>query len=106
MRDNVVDANDMAAPKVILNIKTLHVGTYSFNPSENVVFTAKGIRIVAPHTTRPDEKIAINIQKSEIIKIIYNFSGTAVMFLYVLNSCGKYIRDSLGMDIASKSKFI
>lgn len=60
-----------------------------------MVITSKGIRLVAPNCKHPTEKTVLNIQKFEIVKVLCNFEHKCILVLYVLNTCGKYIRDSL-----------
>lgn len=77
------------------------MGTQFFQPTEDIVFTSKGLRLVAPHCKHPTKKIVLNIQKSEIVKLLCNFSQKSVLILRVLSTCGKYIRESLGMSTDS-----
>lgn len=77
------------------------MGTHIFQPTEEIVFTSKGLRLMAPNCKHPTEKVVLNIQKSEIVKVLCNFSQKSVLVLYVLNTCGKYIRECLGMSLES-----
>lgn len=81
----------------------VYLGTHIFQPTDDIVFTSKGLRLVAPHCKHPAEKIVLNIQKSEIVKVVCNFSQKSVLVLYVLNTCGKYIRECLEMSLESQN---
>lgn len=85
-------------------MQRVYLGTYKYQPTEDVIITSKGIRLVAPNCKHPLEKTVLNIQKSEILKIICNFENKCILVLYVLNTCGKYIRDSLEMSSEDEGK--
>lgn len=90
-----VDANEKLLAK--FPAEKIYLGTYIYPPTEDVVISSIGLRLVAPHCKHPTEKIILNIQKSEIAKVVCNFSQKSVLVIYVLNTCGKYIRDQLEM---------
>lgn len=63
-----------------------------------VIFTTKGIRIIAPSVKNPKESCVINVQSSEIVRVITHFSKQLfIFFVYLKPSCGIYIRESLEM---------
>lgn len=81
------------------------LGTYEFGTHDDILVTEKGIRIVAPSTKHPNEKHELNIQKSEIVKMVCQFSPKkSTLIVYVLNTCGKYIRERLEMTTENESK--
>lgn len=82
--------------------KTIYLGTYAFEPSEDVFVTSKGIRIYAPNVKHPNEKTVLDIQKSEIVKIVSHFSQKSLISIYVLNTCSRYVREQLEMSKDSK----
>lgn len=104
IRENVVDLSDVNE-KLLAQFtgEKVYLGTHIFQPTDEIVFTSKGLRLVAPHCKHPTEKTVLNIQKSEIVKVVCNFSQKSVLVLYVLNTCGKYIRESLEMSSESQS---
>lgn len=62
------------------------------------MFTTKGIRIIAPSVKNPKESCVINIQSSEIVRVITHFSKQLfIVFVYTKPSCGVYVRESLEM---------
>lgn len=74
------------------------IGTHEYTPTERVHFTVKGIRIIAPNVKRPAENVILDVQMQEVVKIVSNFaSPQSVVFVYVLNTCGAYVRESLDM---------
>lgn len=81
---------------------TIYLGTYKYHTTEEVIFSSKGLRLVAPHYKQPHEKTVLDIQKSEIQKLVYNFSAKSVLVIYVVSSCGKYVRESLEMSSNSE----
>lgn len=84
----------------------VHLGTHIFQSTDEIVFTSKGLHLVAPHCKHPAKQIVLNIQKSEIVKMMCNFSAQkSVLILNVLNTCGKYVRDSLGMSSQNSGYF-
>ncbi|KAM7357797.1 sentrin-specific protease 6 veloren isoform 2-T7 [Cochliomyia hominivorax] len=89
-----------------LSCKLIRFGTYRFEPSEQVIITSLGIRIVAPLETNPSETFALNIYKNEVVKIIAHFSKTSsvnsMLCFYTLRNCAQYIRTSLKMAEVSK----
>lgn len=100
IRENVLDLMD-SNEKLIAKFTAdkVFLGTHIYQPTEEVVFTSKGLRLVAPHCKHPAEKTVLNIQKSEIVKVLCNFGVKSVLIIYVLNTCGKYIRESLEMSL-------
>lgn len=106
MREDVIDLRD-TNDKLTARIKAerIYLGTYKYEPTEEVVFTCKGLRLMAPHCQHPKEKVILNIQKSEIAKIVCNFAQKSVLVIYVLNTCGKYIRETLGMSSEIEGKY-
>lgn len=63
-----------------------------------VNITTKGIRLVAPSTKSQSESIILDIQHSEIVKVVVHFSKQlCVIFLYNKPSCARYISEQLFM---------
>lgn len=95
--------------KLIARFKAdkIALGTYEFDAPDDVLITEKGLRIVAPSTRHPTEKHSLNIQKSEIVKIVCQFGPKkSTLIVYVLNTCGKYIRERLEMTLEGESKLL
>lgn len=107
MREDVIDLSD-TNEKLTARIKAerIYLGTYKYESTEEVVFTCKGLRLMAPHCQHPKEKVILNIQKSEIAKVVCNFANKSVLVIYVLNTCGKYVRETLGMSSENEGKSI
>lgn len=105
MREDVINLSD-TNEKFTARIKAdrVYLGTYKYETTEDVVFTCKGLRLMAPHCQHPKEKVILNIQKSEIVKVVCNFAQKSVLVIYVLNTCGKYVRETLGMSSESEGK--
>lgn len=100
IRENVLDLSDINDQLLAkFSAEKVYLGTYIYQPTEEVVVTSKGLRLVAPHCKHPSEKTILNIQKSEIAKVVCNFEQKSVLIIYVLNTCGKYIRESLEMSL-------
>lgn len=77
----------------------IFIGTHQYTPGERVHITSKGIRIVAPNVKRPAERVILDIQTAEVVKIVSCFKvPQTLIFIYVLNSCGAYVRESLEMS--------
>lgn len=76
----------------------IYIGTHQFTPTDRVHITSKGIRIIAPNVKRLEEKVILDIQMREVVKIVSCFkSPQTIIFVYVLNACGVYVRESLEM---------
>lgn len=104
IRENVLDLSDVGEKlQAQFRGEKVYLGTHIFQPAEDIAFTSKGLRLVAPNCKHPTEKTVLNIQKSEIVKVVCNFSQKSVLILYVLNTCGKHIRESLEMSSESQS---
>lgn len=102
VRQNITDVEN-ATDKLYATVRATRIliGTHQFVPTEKVHFTSKGIRIVAPTVKRPSENAILDIQMHEVVKIVSYFSATdSKLFVYVLTSCGKYVRESLEMPNA------
>ncbi|XP_011293377.2 uncharacterized protein LOC101890437 isoform X1 [Musca domestica] len=82
-----------------LPCKYIRLGTYCFEPPEQVVITSKGVRIVAPLESNPSETFPLHIHKQEVVKVIAHFSKTtdSMLCFYTLRTCAQYIRTSLKM---------
>ncbi|XP_023294312.2 uncharacterized protein LOC111677422 isoform X1 [Lucilia cuprina] len=89
-----------------LACKLIRFGTYRFEPTEQVIITSLGIRIVAPLETNPSELFALNIYKHEVVKIIAHFSksssANSMLCFYTLRNCAQYIQKSLNMTEVAK----
>ncbi|XP_063701082.1 uncharacterized protein LOC134831309 [Culicoides brevitarsis] len=80
--------------------RNIRIGTHKYDPSEKVVFSSRGCRLVAPSVKRPQELVILNIQLSEVVKLLYCFDKRlSVIFIYTLPSCGSYVRESLEMTL-------
>lgn len=86
----------------IQNVNLVNIGTFQFNPTEPIVFTSKGIRIVANSVKSASEKCVINLMKHEIVKALCYFgeqnNETSVIILHVLNGCSEYVREAIEMS--------
>lgn len=103
VRENVADCQD-SVDKLCTTIvaKNIRIGSYRYEPKEKVVISYKGIRIIAPNVKRQSENVILDIQKSEIVKIVSHFAKSLpTLFIYTVNSCGSYIRDSLEMSMSN-----
>lgn len=100
MRENIADLkNTVDGLYTSLKCSTIRIGTLKYTTTENVVISSKGIRIVAPNTKNLSEKVVLNIQMSEISKILVNFEkNQGNISLFLLPSCGTFIRESLEMQ--------
>lgn len=86
--------------------KTIHIGSYKFEPKEKVIFSSIGMRIIAPNTKRETENVILDIQKSEIVKIVCHFGNSfAVLLIWTTRGCGLFVRDSLEMVRSSDLYF-
>lgn len=99
-RDDVANLDDVDKPTMAsFGAKIIYVGTYGFEPQDDVLFTSRGIRLTAPSMKRPGELVVLNIHKHEVIRTVYHFSSKCcVIFLYVMSSCSEYVRDEIGME--------
>lgn len=60
------------------------------------MITTKGVRIVAPSLKTPKDLIVLDIQHSEIVKVVVHFSKQLhIIFLYTKPSCARYIAEQL-----------
>lgn len=69
--------------------------------------TNKGIRIVAPSVKDKNDKIVLDLQHSEIVKMITHFSKQLqIIFIYTKPSCARYVVEQLSMTLVNdKCKF-
>lgn len=100
MRENVADLkNTVDGLYTTLKCSVIRIGSLKYSATENVVISSKGIRIVAPNTKNLSEKVVLNIQKNEIVKLIVNYEkNQGKISIFVLPSCGNFIRESLEMQ--------
>lgn len=64
------------------------------------------MRIVAPHVENQSNMVQLDLQNSEIIKVVSNLSTKSPTFiLFVLNTCSKYVREKLNMPVDNKSEY-
>jgi hypothetical protein len=100
-----------------LTCRSIRIGSYKFESTEKVRcqficqtiishlfthskvdITNKGIRIIAPSVKNPKDIVALDIQHSEIVKLIVHFSKQLqIIFLYTKPSCAKFIVEELSM---------
>lgn len=98
-----------------LTCRSIRIGTYKFESTEKVCvirdlsiyisscnyhlqveITNKGIRIFAPNYKNSAEIYPLDIQNSEIVKIITHFSKQLqIVFIYTKPSCARYILTQL-----------
>lgn len=99
VRENVTDIQDSVDKLyTAMTAKTIRIGTHKFDPTEKVIISSKGIRIIAPNVKRPSENGILDIQKQEICKIVCHFPKTLpLLIIYTIGTCGLYIRESLEM---------
>ncbi|XP_055373221.1 uncharacterized protein LOC129606736 [Condylostylus longicornis] len=99
VRENVADLSNSADKMcTILTCKVIRIGSHKFQPKEKVTITSKGVRVIAPSCSNPEDNICLDIMHQEIVKVIAHLSkNLAVLFLYTLPRCGAYIRESLDM---------
>lgn len=93
--------------KLIVRFKAekISLGTYEIVVHDDIIITEKGLRIVAPSTKHLNEKRELNIQKSEIVKVVCQFSAKkSTLIVYVLNTCSKFIRERLEMSTENERK--
>lgn len=100
MREDVLSVKENLRA-TIQNIHCITIGTHRYKSTEPVVFTSKGVRIVANCVKNPNEKCVINVMRPEIVKAICYFGDgnqdVSAIILHVLNSCSEYVRDQLEM---------
>lgn len=111
IREPVDDLNDIDDPAERLAVKfkakSVYLGTYSFEPIEEILLTSKGLRIPAPRVDNNSNIVQLDLQSSEIIKVALNLSiKSPTMILFVLNTCSQYVREELDMPIGNKSKLV
>lgn len=101
IREDVLGGKD-ALRTTIQNIHSVNIGTFRYKPTEPIVFTPKGVRIVANSVKNANEQCVINVMKAEIVKAICYFSDqskdNSAIILHVLNSCSEYVRETLEMS--------
>jgi sentrin-specific protease 7 len=69
---------------------------------QQVDITSKGIRIIAPSVKDKNDKVILDIQHSEIVKMITHFSKQLqIIFLYTKPSCARYIVEQLSMTLVN-----
>lgn len=67
-----------------------------------VEITNKGIRIAAPSVKNVKDTVILDLQHSEIVKLIVHFSKQLqIIFLYTKPSCARYIIEQLSMTLAN-----
>ncbi|CAD7003398.1 unnamed protein product [Ceratitis capitata] len=99
-RDDVTDLSNCTDKlSTALQCKIVRIGTYRFEPKEPVTFTSKGVCLIAPLVTNPNESIPLHIHKREVVKIIAHFSkvSESMLCFYTLRNCAQYIKTSLQM---------
>lgn len=99
VREKVTDLQN-SIDKLYTNVmpKRILIGTHHYVPTEKVYFTSKGIRIFAPNVKNANEMVILDIQTNEVVKIVSHMQNPkCVFFIYTLNSCGAYVRESLDM---------
>lgn len=110
VRENVADVtNSIDKLYTTLQCRVIRIGSHKYEPTEKVIFSSKGIRIIAPNVKEKSENHILDIQSKEVVKMCSHFSKTlSIIFIYVLPSCAQFIRDSLDMSATNKTtgKFI
>ncbi|XP_054736133.1 uncharacterized protein LOC129243067 isoform X1 [Anastrepha obliqua] len=99
-RDDVTDLSNCTDKlSTTLQCKVVRIGTYRFEPKEPVTFTSKGVCLVAPLVSNPNESFPLHIHKREVVKIIAHFSkvSESMLCFYTLRNCAQYIKNSLEM---------
>lgn len=106
LRDDVtILTNVRDALTTTLRAKAIFLGTYRFEPKRELTFTSRGIRMVVPNMKRPGELVVLNIHANEIVRTVYcSAPEVCAMFLYVVSSCSKYVRDEIEMGAECKGK--
>lgn len=106
-RDDVSELKDVKdAMMTSMRAKTIFLGTYRFDSQKELLFTSRGLRLTAPNMKRPSELVVLNIHRPEVVRMVYNFSPECcVIFMYVVSSCSKYVRDEIEMGSECKSKW-
>lgn len=105
IREDVLQVKD-SLKTTIHHISAVNIGTFRFKPTEPIVFTSKGIRMVANSVKNPNEKCVINLMKHEIVKAICYFGDpskeSSVIILHVLNGCSEYVREAVEMSTGER----
>ena len=71
-------------------------------PPYKVEITNKGIRIAAPSVKNVKDTVILDLQHTEIVKLIVHFSKQLqIIFLYTKPSCARYIIEQLSMTPAN-----
>lgn len=64
-----------------------------------VLITPRGVRICAPLVDDSEKSVPLNLHFKEIVKILFHAGKSLpVLFLYVNQSCGAYVRQILHMN--------
>uniref|UniRef100_A0AAG5DC81 Ubiquitin-like protease family profile domain-containing protein n=1 Tax=Anopheles atroparvus TaxID=41427 RepID=A0AAG5DC81_ANOAO len=83
-----------------LDCSIIRIGSLKYDANEKVTLSSKGIRIVAPNVKRPTDYVSLDLQMSEIAKVLVHFSKALnVLIVYTLPSCGAYVRKHLEMEL-------
>lgn len=83
------------------------VGMQRVNTKEKVIFTTKGVRVIAPNFKNPEETTILDIQTREVIKVVLHFSKqVSLVCIYLIGSCFSYIRESLDLNIPESCKYL
>lgn len=62
--------------------------------------------MVVPNMKRPGELVTVNIHRDEVVRLVYYFGPElCVMFMYVVSSCAKYVREEIQMGFECKSEY-
>lgn len=107
-RDDVTELKGVQnAISTTFRAKTIFLGTYRFDSQKDLVFTSRGIRMVVPNMKRPGEMVVLNIHRHEIVRMVYHFAAElSVMFMYVVSSCSKYVREEIEMGAECRGESI
>ncbi|KAL7051210.1 hypothetical protein ACKWTF_004382 [Chironomus riparius] len=90
-----------------LTCRTIRIGSYKFETKDPVAITSKGIKIVAPTVKDVNDITVLNIQNSEIVKLVIHFSKQlSIIIVYTKPSCGRFIVEQLQMtQVNDKSPY-
>lgn len=81
-----------------LSCRTIRIGSYKCFPSGEVILKSQELVLRVPVPSDPNTVKKLVIEKKNVVKVLVNFNKSLpVVFYYVDETVGEYIRDELGM---------
>ncbi|KAK5646103.1 hypothetical protein RI129_004567 [Pyrocoelia pectoralis] len=102
-KDDTADNPDLITT---LNCRTVRIGSYKCFPSGEVVVKSQELILHVPLLNDPNTVKKLVIEKKNVVKVLVNFNKSLpVVFYYVKEPLGEYIREELGMVEGSDQYF-